>query len=83
MDRLADGAIIRSYRSPSRNRKREAALNTHQVAKAIGVSESSLKRWCDKGMLATQRTAGGHRRLTIEAVLEFVRGTGQEMASPS
>ncbi|MBL8826847.1 MAG: B12-binding domain-containing protein [Planctomycetaceae bacterium] len=57
-------------------------LTPHQVAKAIGVSESSLKRWCDKGMLATQRTAGGHRRLTIEAVLEFMRESGHEMAQP-
>lgn len=49
------------------------SLSPRTVARAIGVSESSLKRWCDRGLLATSRTAGGHRRLTISAVLQFVR----------
>ncbi|MBX9790665.1 MAG: cobalamin-dependent protein [Pirellulales bacterium] len=53
-----------------------------QVAQAIGVSESSLKRWCDKGLLETEKTAGGHRRLTIDAVVKFVRSTGQQLLRP-
>ena len=53
-----------------------------QVAQAIGVSESSLKRWCDKGLLQTEKTAGGHRRLTIDAVVKFVRSTGQQLLRP-
>lgn len=44
-----------------------------QVARALGVSESSLKRWCDRGLLETVRTAGGHRKLPICDVLRFVR----------
>jgi excisionase family DNA binding protein len=64
------------------NRIVKQLLTPHQVAKAIGVSESSLKRWCDKGLLATQRTAGGHRRVTVEAVLEFVRTTGHAIEQP-
>lgn len=50
-----------------------------QVAQAIGVSESSLKRWCDRGILPTIRTAGGHRRLPLENVLEFLRQSGQPL----
>lgn len=53
-----------------------------QVARAIGVSESSLKRWCDKGLLETEKTAGGHRRLTIDAIVKFVRSTGQQLLRP-
>jgi excisionase family DNA binding protein len=53
-----------------------------QVAQAIGVSESSLKRWCDRGVLSTVRTAGGHRRLALENVFEFLRQSGQPLLRP-
>jgi len=53
-----------------------------QVAQAIGVSESSLKRWCDKGLLPTVRTAGGHRRMAVDAVIQFLRTNGQPMVRP-
>jgi len=53
-----------------------------QVAQAIGVSESSLKRWCDRGILSTVRTAGGHRRLALESVFEFLRKSGQPLVRP-
>lgn len=48
-------------------------LSPRQVARALGVSESSLKRWCDRGLIETVRTAGGHRKLPICDVLRFVR----------
>jgi excisionase family DNA binding protein len=54
-----------------------------QVAQAINVSESSLKRWCDRGLLRTVRTPGGHRRLALADVLEFLRTSGQELINPS
>jgi excisionase family DNA binding protein len=57
-------------------------LSPKQVARAIGVSEASLKRWCDKGMLPSTRTAGGHRRLPISGVVQFLRQTGQPLVRP-
>lgn len=57
-------------------------VSPRQVARAIGVSESSLKRWCDRGLLKTVRTAGGHRRVPINSVMDFLRQTGQTLASP-
>lgn len=57
-------------------------LSPLQVARALGVSESSLKRWCDQGLLAVDRTPGGHRRLHRGAVLAFVRAGGHRLASP-
>lgn len=57
-------------------------LTPKQVARAIGVSESSLKRWCDQGVLETVRTAGGHRRITFAAVLAFLKATGRPMVRP-
>ncbi len=57
-------------------------LSPKQVAQAIGVSESSLKRWCDQGRIETVRTAGGHRRLPLSAVMAFLRETRQPLVRP-
>ncbi len=53
-----------------------------QVAQAINVSESSLKRWCDQGLLTAIRTAGGHRRLALDDVFQFLRNSGQQLVRP-
>jgi len=53
-----------------------------QVAQAINVSESSLKRWCDQGLLTAIRTAGGHRRLALDDVFQFLRQSGQQLVRP-
>lgn len=53
-----------------------------QIARALGVSESSLKRWCDKGVLPTVRTVGGHRRIPLAAVMDYLRTTGRPLVRP-
>lgn len=58
-------------------------VSPKQVAQAIGVSESSLKRWCDQGRIETVRTAGGHRRLPLDQVIEFLRETGHPVVRPA
>lgn len=57
-------------------------LSPKQVAQALGVSESSLKRWCDQGLISTVRTGGGHRRLALADVLRFVREGDMQVVSP-
>jgi excisionase family DNA binding protein len=57
-------------------------LTPKQVARALNVSESSVKRWCDKGVIPTQYTAGGHRRITMAGILDFVRSGKYELADP-
>jgi excisionase family DNA binding protein len=57
-------------------------LTPKQVARAIGVSEASLKRWCDKGLIPAIRTVGGHRRLPINGVIQFLRSTQRPMVRP-
>ena len=52
-------------------------ISPKQVALSIGVSESSLKRWCDQGRIPATKTLGGHRRINRADVLEFVRGNKQ------
>lgn len=62
--------------------RQNKALSPNQVAKSLGVSEASIKRWCDKGILPFTRTAGGHRRIPLHAVLEFVRENDFALAQP-
>ncbi len=47
-----------------------------QVAQALGVSESSVKRWCDLGTVPVLRTAGGHRRISRQSFEALVRQAG-------
>jgi excisionase family DNA binding protein len=51
-------------------------VSPKQVAEALGVSESSVKRWCDQGELSTVRTPGGHRRVAVASVLRFAAESG-------
>lgn len=57
-------------------------VSPKQVAKAIGVSESSLKRWCDQGLIPMSRTEGGHRRLNPADVVAFIRKSDRHLAEP-
>ena len=57
-------------------------IRPKQLAKAIGVSESTLKRWTDRGVLPTVKTVGGHRRLPLWGVIEFLRTSGQPLLRP-
>jgi hypothetical protein len=57
-------------------------LSPRQLADAIGVSESSLKRWADAGKLAVSRTGGGHRRITMTEAVRFIRDSGATVVRP-
>lgn len=46
------------------------------------MSESSLKRWCDRGLIPVEKTAGGHRRLPVGGVLGFLRKQGHTLIEP-
>ena len=61
----------------------EDQLTTKQVAEALSVSESSVKRWCDQGAIPTIRTVGGHRRIPLDGLLRFVEETNREVLAPA
>lgn len=57
-------------------------LSPKDLARVIGVSESSLKRWVDEGRLKAVRTAGGHRRIAAKEALSFLRREGYPIKDP-
>lgn len=52
------------------------------AARALGVSESSLKRWCDRGLLLVTKSGGGHRKVAVAELLRLARIQGRELAAP-
>jgi excisionase family DNA binding protein len=57
-------------------------LSTRDLALAIGVSESSIKRWADEGSLVAQRTLGGHRRIATSDAMRFLRERRTQLVRP-
>jgi excisionase family DNA binding protein len=58
------------------------SVSPKELAQAIGVSESSLKRWADEGVLRAVRTPGGHRRIPVPEAVRFIRDTGSTLIRP-
>jgi len=57
-------------------------ISPKQAARALGVSESSLKRWCDDGKINVSRTPGGHRKMSAADLFDFVRNSDAPLAAP-
>ena len=52
------------------------SLTTKEVARLCRVSDATVKRWHDAGLLKSERTSGGHRRFSVEEVCRFQREQG-------
>ena len=57
-------------------------LSPKEFAQAIGVSESSIKRWVDSGTIPASKTAGGHRRIARSEAVRFLRETKTPLLHP-
>lgn len=60
----------------------EETFTPKQIAQALQVSESSVKRWCDRGVIRTHRTLGGHRRISLAQLMEFLESTNRKVVDP-
>lgn len=49
----------------------KTVISTIDVARLFNVTETTVKRWADEGMLRCQKTPGGHRKFQIKNVIEF------------
>jgi excisionase family DNA binding protein len=61
---------------------RQPRFSPKQIAAALEVSESTVKRWCDSGSIPMVRTMGGHRRITLDGLQRFIIETGRELRLP-
>ena len=60
----------------------KSVLSPKELAAAVGVSESSLKRWADDGRINVHRTVGGHRRISLQEAVRFARAENLPVVRP-
>ncbi len=75
--------LIWAYYYPMKSLDVNRTVSPRDMASAIGMSESSLKRWADNGLLTFTRTGGGHRRIRIHEAIRFIRERSIPIQSPS
>ena len=42
-----------------------------------------FRSWCDRGVIRTDRTLGGHRRIPLEHLMEFLESTNRRIVDPT
>jgi excisionase family DNA binding protein len=50
----------------------ERLLTSHEVGDLLQVNPSSVKKWVNEGRIAAFRTPGGHRRIRVADLLDFL-----------
>ncbi len=48
-------------------------LSPKELAEVISVSESTIKRWVDKGSIKAVKTKGGHRKIAVKEAIRHIR----------
>jgi excisionase family DNA binding protein len=50
----------------------EQLLTSHEVGALLQVNPSSVKKWVNEGRIAAFRTPGGHRRIRVADLIDFL-----------
>jgi MerR family transcriptional regulator, light-induced transcriptional regulator len=53
-----------------------------EAARRLGVSPVTIQRWADQGLIAVERTAGGHRRVPVSEVLRLLAASRPVPSGP-
>jgi len=61
----------------------EPAYSPKELSQVIGLSESTLKRWVDSGVVAAVKTPGGHRRIPRTEAIRLIRESNLPVMDPS
>lgn len=51
-------------------------LGTVEIAKLVGLHQTTIINWIDDGKLTSFKTLGGHRKVTAEELVAFLRRNG-------
>ena len=57
-------------------------LNSNDVAEILGVNISTLKRWTESGKINCVKTAGGHRKFTMQHVRDYYKKNQKANKNP-
>ncbi len=60
----------------------ELSLSPKELAGAVGLSESTMKRWVDSGVVAAIKTPGGHRRIPRSEAIRLIRDSSLSLINP-
>ncbi len=72
--KLPEILVNRAQMNASTSSYGDAAFVTTRVASdLVGVHESSIKRWCNAGLIEHSLTSGGHRRIRIAHLVDYAR----------
>ena len=53
-----------------------------EIAQALAVSEASIKRWVDKGLMKAEKTSGGHRKISLLSLQQYLKENNKELVNP-
>ncbi|HEX8480177.1 MAG TPA: response regulator [Telluria sp.] len=56
--------------------------STQKAAIFLGVSQSTVQLWVENGILRAWRTAGGHRRISMDSIEKLVRARQDSVGAP-
>ena len=54
-------------------------LNSKEVSGILGINISTLKRWTDSGKLGCEKTAGGHRKFTLQHIRDYYKNNSNSL----
>ncbi|HWE31509.1 MAG TPA: response regulator, partial [Polyangia bacterium] len=60
----------------------EQLLTSHEVGALLQVNPSSVKKWVNEGRITAFRTPGGHRRIRVADLVDFLRRHAMPIPRP-
>jgi excisionase family DNA binding protein len=67
---------------PEQNLHSEHLLTSHEVGHLLQVNPSSVKKWVNEGRIAAFRTPGGHRRIRVADLVDFLNRHAMPIPRP-